>query len=93
MTAAVASRELDFVKREILLGDGRSVGDALAGDEWIEEDLLAPVFERDARDCRVTGSSTPGFRAVTGSPVAAPRSRSQRGAERLDRRRHLRGRP
>jgi NAD(P)-dependent dehydrogenase (short-subunit alcohol dehydrogenase family) len=42
------SGELDFIKREIVLSDGRPVGEALADDEWIEEDLLAPVFERTA---------------------------------------------
>jgi len=42
-----ASAELDFVKREIVLSDGRTVGEALEGDGWIEEDLLGPVFERD----------------------------------------------
>ena len=41
--------ELAFVQEQIVLADGRRVGDALEADRWIEEDLLAPVFERDER--------------------------------------------
>ena len=42
------SRELRFVRDEIVLADGRRVGETLDADPWIEEDLLGPVFERDA---------------------------------------------
>lgn len=30
-----------------MLSDGRRVGEALAADAWIEDDLLRPVFDRD----------------------------------------------
>jgi phage terminase large subunit-like protein len=38
--------ELAFVRNECVLADGRKVGDALAGDPWIERDVLGPVFAR-----------------------------------------------
>ena len=34
-------------REQIVLADGRSVGEALDGDEWIERDFLRPVFEND----------------------------------------------
>jgi hypothetical protein len=46
-----------FVRQQIVLADGRRVGAALDDDQWIEEDVLAPVFERDA-------ASLPRFRLV-----------------------------
>src|SRR4051794_8209521 len=42
MTDSVA-----FVRNEIVLADGRTVGAALAADQWIERDLLVPAFARD----------------------------------------------
>jgi phage terminase large subunit-like protein len=35
---------LAFVREQIVLADGRSVGEAMAGDPWVERDLLRPVF-------------------------------------------------
>jgi hypothetical protein len=35
---------LAFVREQIVLADGRSVGEAMAGDPWVERDLLWPVF-------------------------------------------------
>jgi hypothetical protein len=35
-----------FVREQMVLPDGRKVGDALADDEWVERDLLRPVFAR-----------------------------------------------
>lgn len=39
---------LAFVRSELVLPDGRRVGDASGPDGWIERDLLRPVFARDA---------------------------------------------
>lgn len=38
---------LRFVREEVILADGRRVGEALDADPWIERDLLRPIFERD----------------------------------------------
>jgi phage terminase large subunit-like protein len=43
------SRELDFICEEIVLPDGRKVGEALAPDPWIAEHVLSPVFEKDTK--------------------------------------------
>jgi phage terminase large subunit-like protein len=51
------SVELAFVRAEIVLPDGRRFGDAVGPDVWLERDLLAPVFARDA-------SGLPRFRLV-----------------------------
>ncbi len=42
------SGELEFVRQEITLADGRRFGAAVGVDGWLERDLLAPVFARDA---------------------------------------------
>ena len=38
---------LAFVEKEIVLADGRTVGDGLAADPWIRERLLAPILAVD----------------------------------------------
>lgn len=40
-------KPLEFIRSQVVLADGRKVGDTLEADPWIEEDLLAPAFERD----------------------------------------------
>lgn len=37
-----------FVKEQIVLSNGQRVGEAMAKDEWVELDLLRPIFARDA---------------------------------------------
>ena len=46
---ADTAAKLRFVREEIVLPDGRTVGDALArgGDDWIVDELLAPAFAVD----------------------------------------------
>jgi phage terminase large subunit-like protein len=39
--------ELAFIRDHIVLSNGRTLGDVLAHDPWIEQDFLGPVFERD----------------------------------------------
>jgi phage terminase large subunit-like protein len=41
---------LAFVEKEIVLADGRTVGDGLATDPWIRERLLAPILAVDEAD-------------------------------------------
>jgi hypothetical protein len=41
------SGPLCFVENEIILADGRSVGDGLAADPWIRAHVLAPTLEVD----------------------------------------------
>jgi hypothetical protein len=55
--SVAASDALGFVKDEILLGDGRSVGEALPDDPWIETEILEPVFRR-------RGDGSPAHRLV-----------------------------
>jgi len=38
---------LAFVEKEVVLADGRTVGDGLAADPWIRERLLAPILAVD----------------------------------------------
>jgi phage terminase large subunit-like protein len=42
-----ADRKVAFVKEQIVLADGRTVGDAMTADPWIEAELLAPAFALD----------------------------------------------
>jgi hypothetical protein len=53
----MAADPLAFVRSEIRLSDGRTVGKALATDPWIEAELLRPAFARD-------GSGLPSVRML-----------------------------
>ena len=39
-----ADAKTRFVREQIVLPDGRTVGEALGRDRWIEDDLLGPAF-------------------------------------------------
>ncbi len=45
----MATDGLSFIRDEIRLADGRTVGQALEDDPWIETEILGPTFERDGK--------------------------------------------
>lgn len=44
------SDALAFIRDQVVLNDGRTVGEALGADKWIEDKMLAPIFRRNVRD-------------------------------------------
>ena len=45
----MATDGTSFICDEIRLADGRTIGQALEADPWIESEILGPVFERDEK--------------------------------------------
>jgi hypothetical protein len=41
-----AERKLAFAREQLILADGRTVGDGIRDDPWIEEEVLKPAFEQ-----------------------------------------------
>jgi hypothetical protein len=52
-----ADAKLAFAREQIVLSDGRTVGEAMQNDEWIEEEILGPAFA-------VGEEGTPRFRLI-----------------------------